>query len=281
MVLNNTNKSILIFDNDPIRRIWSENNEKWYFCIIDIVGILTESVDSGAYWRKLKERLKKEGNESVTKCHSFKLMAKDSKMREFDMADVEVLLRLIQSIPSPKAEPFKLWLAKVGYERLKETIDPEIAVDRARGNWQTLGRSKKWIEQRMRGQETRNKLTDYWNEHGVSKEYEFAKLTNIIHREWSGVTVRTHKKIKDLKNHNLRDNMTEAELIFTALAELSTRKVAEKDKAEYYDENSVAAVKGGRYAGKARVNFEKLTGKKVVSKENFLPPKKEKRKLEK
>jgi hypothetical protein len=274
--IKNNNKTIIVFENEPVRRVWSDKDEKWYFSVVDVIGVLTESVDTNAYWRKLKERLKAEGNESVTKCHGLKMVAKDGKMRLTDMADTETLFRLIQSIPSPKAEPFKLWLAKVGYERLKETVDPEIALNRARENWQALGRSAKWIEQRMRSQETRNKLTDYWADHKISQEEECAKLTNLIHKEWSGVSVKDHKKIKNLKGHNLRDHMTEAELIFTSLAELSTRQVAEKDQAQGYIENATAVIKGGRYTGKAKKDFERLTDKKVVSNENFLPPKKQK-----
>jgi len=276
-------KTIVIFEKDPVRRVWLEKEEKWYFSVVDVVRILTEQANfqiARKYWNKLKERLKKEGSESVSKCHQLKLMAKDGKKYLTDVADVEITLRIIQSIPSPKAESFKLWLARVGYERLKENVDPEISLNRARDNWQSLGRSVKWIEQRMRGQEIRNKLTDYWSDHGVGKEDEFARLTNIIHREWSGISVKKHKVLKSLKGHNLRDNMTEAELIFTSLAELSTRHVAEKDKAEKYAQNAKAAVKGGRYAGKAKKDFEKLTGNKVVSKENFLLPEKNKKKLQ-
>jgi len=272
----NTKKSIAIFENEPVRRIWLEREEKWMFSIIDVIKILTDSLDSSAYWRKLKERLKKEGNESVTKCHGLKLMAKDGKMRIFDMADAENLFRLIQSIPSPKAEPFKLWLARVGYERLKETVDPEIGVNRARENWLMLGRSTKWIEQRMRGQEIRNKLTDYWADHEISEEEEFAALTNIIHKEWSGINVQEHKKLKNLKGHNLRDNMTEAELIFTSLAELSTRHIAEKDLAIGFEENAVSAKKGGGVAGRAKQDFEKLSGQKVISRNNFINPRNKK-----
>jgi len=207
------------------------------------------------------------------------MLAQDKKMRTTDAADVETILRLVQSVPSKKAESFKLWLAKVGFERLKETADPEIAVNRARENWQALGRSGKWIEQRLRGQEIRNKLTDYWADHQVNQEEEFAKLTNIIHKEWSGVSVKQHKQIKNLKGHNLRDHMTESELVFSALAELSTRQVAEKDLASGYQKNATAAHTGGRFAGKARQGFEKLTGNKVVSSDNFLPPQKESKKL--
>jgi len=272
----NQNKSIVIFEQEPVRRIWSDKDEKWYFSIIDVVRILTQSPRPRKYWNALKTKLKQEGSELSQKVGQLKMMSNDGKYYNTDTADVEVILRLIQSIPSPKAEPLKLWLAKVGYERLKETVDPEIAVNRARSNWQALGRSQKWIEQRMRGQEIRNKLTDYWATHEISKQEEFARLTNIIHKEWSGVTIKHHKIIKKLKGHNLRDHMTDAELIFTALAELSTHKVAEKDKAKGYVPNIIAATKGGRLAGRAKKDFEKLTGNKVVSEENFLPANKRK-----
>ena len=267
------NKTLTLFENEPVRRVWSDKDEKWYFSVVDVIRILTQSDNPQIYWRVLKKRLLDEGsNETVTKCNGLKMEAPDGKMRLTDMADVETLFRLIQSIPSPKAEPFKAWLAKVGYERLKETVDPQIALDRARQHWQAMGRSTKWIEQRMRGQEIRNKLTDYWADHAVSEEEEYARLTNIIHEEWSGISVNHHKEVKNLKGHNLRDHMTDAELIFTALAELSTKQVAEKDQAVGYPKNAHAAKKGGRYAGKARKDFEKLTGKPVVSKDNFLPP---------
>jgi len=275
-------KSIVVFENEPVRRAWNEKEEKWYFSVVDVVGVLTGQVDyekSRKYWNKLKERLKLEGNQTVTNCHQLKMLAKDKKMRMTDVADVETILRFVQSVPSKRAEPFKLWLAKVGYERMRETANPELAVNRARGNWQALGHSVKWIEQRLRGQEIRNKLTDYWADNQVSQAEEFAKLTNIIHKEWSGVSVSRHKKIKNLKSHNLRDHMTESELIFTSLAELSTRQVAEKDSAKGYQENATAAHTGGNFAGKARKDFEKLTGRKVVSGDNFLPPKKENKKL--
>lgn len=282
--MEENNKLIVMFGEQPVRRLWSLKEEKWYFSVVDVISVLTESVDSGAYWRKLKERLKIEGNESVTKCHGLKMAAKDGKMRITDVADVEVLLRLIQSIPSPKAEPFKLWLAKVGYERMQETIDPELAVGRARRNWQMMGRSKKWIEQRMLGVETRNKLTDYWADHGIEKKDEYAKLTNVIHQEWSGLSVKGHKNLKNLKNlntQNLRDHMSEAELIFTALAELSTRQIAETERAEGYNPNKIAARKGGRISGNARQQLEKQTGKKVVSRENYLKPGEEVKRIEK
>ncbi len=261
MPKENNQRAIIIFENEPVRRIWSDEDEKWYFSIVDVVRVLTESIDARNYWKVLKSRLKDEGSELVTKCNQLKLESSDGKKYLTDVADTEALLRLIQSIPSPKAEPFKVWLAKVGYERLKEVVDPELAVNRARRHWQELGRSKKWIEERMRGQEIRNKLTDYWSDHEVSEKEEFAILTNIIHQEWSGVSIGDHKKLKSLKGHNLRDNMTEAELLFTSLAELSTRNVAEKDLATGLDENAVAAKTGGGVAGRARKDFEKLTKK--------------------
>ncbi|MCX6290453.1 MAG: Bro-N domain-containing protein [Bacteroidetes bacterium] len=273
--------NIQLFESKKIRSSWNEQEQKWYFSITDIVAILTESIDPLAYWRKLKERLKKEGNETVTNCHGLKMEASDGKMRMTDVADTEQLLRLIQSIPSPKAEPFKQWLAKVGYERIQEISDPEQSLDRARENWHQLGRSEKWIQQRMTGQETRNKLTDYWKQSGVEKRDEFAFLTNIIHQEWTGLTVKKHKDLKGLKTQNLRDHMTEAELIFTALAELSTRQIAETEKAKGLKQNATAGKKGGRIARNARLALEQKTGKPVITSENFLPMAKEKKKMDK
>jgi DNA-damage-inducible protein D len=271
--------AIQLFEDKKVRTIWDDNQEKWYVSIIDVVAILTESIDPNAYWRKLKQRLKEEGNETVTNCHGLKMKAADGKMRMTDVADTEQLLRLIQSIPSPKAEPFKQWLAKTGYERMKEIADPEQSLDRARENWQKLGRSEKWIQQRMTGQETRNKLTDYWKESGVQKNDEFAFLTNIIHTEWAGLSVKQHKNLKGLRTQNLRDHMSEAELIFTALAELSTRQIAETDKAKGVQQNAVAGKKGGKIAKDARLALENKTGKKVITGENFLPPSKQQKKL--
>jgi len=273
--------SIKLFESKKIRSHWDEKQEKWYFSITDIVAILTESIDPLAYWRKLKERLKKEGNETVTNCHALKMTAADGKMRLTDVADTEQLLRLIQSIPSPNAEPFKQWLAKTGYERMQEISDPEQSLDRARENWQKLGRSEKWIQQRMTGHETRNKLTDYWQESGVQRPDEFAFLTNIIHQEWTGLTVKKHKDLKGLKTQNLRDHMSEAELIFTALAELSTRQIAETDEAKGLKQNANAGKKGGRIAKDARLALEEKTGKRVITSENFLPPPAEIKKIDK
>jgi len=267
---------LAIFEEYKIRRMYDEKTETWFFSVVDIIQALTQQPDyqtARKYWNKLKERLKKEGSETVTNCHQLKMVADDGKMRLTDVANPETLLRLIQSVPSPKAEPIKLWLAKVGYERMQEMADPGRSIDRARGNWRKHGRSQKWIQQRMMGQETRNKLTDYWKDHEITKDEEFAILTNIIHQEWSGVTVKEHKNIKGLKTQNLRDHMSEAELIFTALAELSTRQIAESTKASGLPENEVAGKKGGGIAGKARLELEEKTGKRVVSAENYLPPK--------
>ena len=272
--------NIKLFESKQVRSHWDEKEEQWYFSIIDVVEILTNSANPRDYWFKMKIRIKTDdGLELSTICRQLKLKASDGKMRETDVANTQTLLRIIQSIPSPKAEPFKQWLAKVGFERMQEISDPSQSVDRARENWQKLGRSEKWIQQRMTGQETRNKLTDYWKESGVEKADEFAYLTNIIHQEWTGITVKKHKDIKGLKSQNLRDHMSEAELIFTALAELSTRQIAETEIAKGLKKNAEAGKKGGRIAKDARVQLEKQTGKKVVTGENFLPPAKEKRRL--
>ena len=266
-----TKSALAIFEDFKIRRHYDEKTETWYFSIVDVIYALTESKSPLAYWRKLKQRLKAEGNQTVTNCHALKMVAADGKMRLTDVATPEQLLRLIQSIPSPKAEPFKLWLAKVGYERIQETADPSKALDRARQTWKKQGRSKQWIQQRMTGQETRNKLTDYWQAHGVTKSNDFAMLTNVIHQEWSDLSVTQHKKLKGLEHENLREHMSEAELLFTALAELSTRQIAEKDQAEGVQENKAAGRKGGKLAKQARLQFEEATGTKVVTSKSSLP----------
>jgi len=268
--------NLAIFEDYKIRRLYDEETETWFFSVVDIIQVLIQQPDyqtARKYWNKLKERLKKEGSETVTNCHQLKMVADDGKMRLTDAANPETLLRLIQSVPSPKAEPIKLWLAKVGYERMQEMADPARSLDRARENWQKRGRSQKWIQQRMMGQETRNKLTDYWKEHDITKDEEFAILTNIIHQEWADVSVKEHKLLKGLKTQNLRDHMSEAELIFTALAELSTRQIAESTEATGLPENEVAGKKGGGIAKKARLELEEKTGKRIVSGENYLPPK--------
>lgn len=208
--------NIRLFEAKQIRSAWSEEEQKWYFSVIDVIEVLTGTDRPRKYWSDLKSKLFKEGSQLSEKIGQLKMVAEDGKLRDTDVADTEQLLRLIQSIPSPKAEPFKQWLAKVGYERMQEISDPEQSLDRARENWQKLGRSEKWVQQRMSGQETRNKLTDYWKDHGVEKSNEFALLTNIIHQEWTGLSVKEHKDLKNLKSQNLRDHMSEAELIFTA-----------------------------------------------------------------
>jgi len=271
----NKEHALAVFENFKIRRIYDEKSETWYFSVVDIVAALIQQPDYQAarkYWKVLKGRLAKEGSELVTNCYQLKMTAEDGKMRFTDTASPETLLRIIQSVPSPKAEPIKLWLARVGYERIQDMGDPARSLDRAREYWKRYGRSEKWIQQRMMGQETRNKLTDYWQDHEIKGEEEYAILTNIIHQEWSGVSVKTHKDIKGLKTQNLRDHMSEAELIFTALAELSTRQIAESFDATGMTENTEAGKKGGRIVKKARLELEQKTGKSVVTGENFLPP---------
>ena len=264
-----------LFQDKKVRTHWDAEQEKRFFSVIDVIEILTGSSIPKRYWSDLKKKLGKEGSQVYEKIVHLKMKALDGKNYTTDCLDTQDLLRLIQSIPSPKAEPFKQWLAKVGYERMQEITNPEQSLDRARENWQKLGRSEKWIQQRMTGQETRNKLTDYWQDSGVQKSDEFAFLTNIIHQEWTGLTVKNHKDLKGLKSQNLRDHMSEAELIFTALAELSTRQIAEVEEAKGVAENAIAGKKGGSVAKNARKELEEKTGKNVVTGENFLPPKKE------
>ena len=273
-------KSLAVFESYKIRRHYDEATETWYFSVTDVVGALTDSVNPRDYWFKMKVRVKSEdGLELSTICRQLKLESADGKKYATDCANTEGLLRIIQSIPSPKAEPFKQWLAKVGYERLQDMSDPARSLDRAREYWQQLGRSEKWIQQRMTGQETRNKLTDYWKDHEVTKEDEYAILTNLIHQEWSGVSVKKHTAIKGLEAQNLRDHMSEAELIFTALAELSTRQIAESVEATGIIENAEAGKKGGKIAKHARLELEQKTGKPVITTENYLPPVKKAKQL--
>ena len=269
-------EDLTLFENKRIRHIYDEEKEVYYFSVIDIVAILIEKDYQSArkYWNKLAQRLRDEGSEqTVTNCHQLKLQADDGKMRKTDVADIKTVFRIIQSIPSKKAEPIKQWLAKVGQERVQEMADPSKAIDRARETYQKLGRSEKWIQQRMTGQETRNKLTDYWKDHEITEGEEYAILTNIIHQEWSGLSVKEHKDLKGLKSQNLRDHMSEAELIFTALAELSTRQIAEVENATGMEENKKSAKRGGKIAKEAKEKLELETGKKVVTDSNFLPHK--------
>lgn len=273
-------KNIQLFESTRVRSHWDAELEKWYFSVVDVVQVLTDSVNPTDYLKKLRKRDAELGSYLGTNCPQVAMPSESGVMRKTLAADVQTLLRLIQSIPSPKAEPFKQWLARVGYERMQEIADPAQSLDRARENWQKLGRSDKWIQQRMTGQETRNKLTDYWKESGVEKADEFALLTNIIHQEWTGLSVKEHKALKTLKTQNLRDHMSEAELIFTALAELSTRQIAETEQAQGLQENAKAGKEGGRVAKRAKDDLEKRTGQKVVTGSNFLPPVAEKKKLD-
>ncbi len=256
-----------------IRRHFDTAKQKWFFSVIDIIAALTEQSDykkAKSYWTTLKQRLKTEGSQLVTNCDQLKMKAQDEKMRLTDVTDLENILRLIQSIPSKKAEPIKLWLAKVGNERIAEIADPEQSINRARQNWQKHGRSQKWIQQRMMDQETRHKLTDYWKKSGVKEGQEYATLTNIIHEEWSDLSISEHKNLKNLDTQNLRDHMSEAELIFTALAELSTRQIAENIEAQGFKENKAPAKAGGNIAKNARTELENKTGRSVITEQNFL-----------
>jgi hypothetical protein len=270
--LSMTDHEIQLFESIHVRSHWDEAQEKWYFSVVDVVRVLTDSTNPTDYLKKLRKRDAELGSYLGTNCPQVAMPSASGVMRRTLAADVPTLLRLIQSIPSHKAEPFKQWLAKVGYERMQEIADPAQSLDRARENWQKMGRSDKWIQQRMTGQETRNKLTDYWQTHGVQGSDQFALLTNLIHQEWAGVSVKEHKALKTLKTQNLRDHMSEAELIFTALAELSTRQIAQKEQAQGLSENAKAGVAGGRVARRAKEDLEQLTSQKVVTGSNFLPP---------
>jgi hypothetical protein len=268
------NSTITLFESKSIRRHYDAKAEIWYFSMVDIVEALTDSTNATDYLKKLRKRDTELGIYLGTNCPQVEMLTSTGKKRKILAGSVQHILRLVQSIPSAKAEPFKAWLARVGYERMQEIADPAQGLDRARENWQRLGRSEKWIQQRMTGQETRNKLTDYWKENGVDKSEEFALLTNIIHQEWTGLSVRAHKELKTLKSQNLRDHMSEAELIFTALAELSTRQIAETEEAHGLVENAKAGKVGGTIARNARLALEEKTGKNVVTDEHFLPIKK-------
>lgn len=261
--------SIILFNQKKVRRHWDEEKELWYFSIIDVIEILTESNNPQVYWRVFKKRLLDEGsNETVTKCNGLKMIAPDGKIRLTDVADTETLLRLIQSIPSPKAEPFKLWLAKVGYERIEETEDPELAFDRAMKIYLQKGYSKEWINQRIKSIEVRKELTDEWDRCGVKDNKEYAILTNEITKAWTDMDVRDYKKLKNLKKENLRDNMTNLELVLNMLAEASTNEISKEKNPKNLEENKVVARKGGTAAKKAREEIERHTGKKVISPKN-------------
>jgi len=262
--------SLAIFETHKIRRHFDEKTETWYFSVVDIVAALTDSPNPTDYLKKARKRDPELGSYLGTYCPQIEMATVSGKKRKTLAGNVENIFRIIQSVPSKKAEPIKLWLARVGYERMREMADPEQALNRSREYWRKQGRSEKWIQQRMTGQETRNKLTDYWSEHGVEQGGEFAILTNIIHEEWSDLSVKEHKKLKGLKTQNLRDHMSEEELIFTALAELSTRRIAETDETRGLEENKIPAKKGGRIARDARKALEARTGKSVVTGNNYL-----------
>jgi hypothetical protein len=245
--------AIVIFANQEIRRHWDDEKELWYFSVSDVIAVLTKSVDPVAYWRKLKQRLLEEGgNETVTKCHGLKMIAPDGKMRLTDVADTEVMLRLVQSIPSPNAEPFKLWLARVGYERLEETADPELAIERALKTYLQKGYSSEWINQRLKSIEIRKALTDEWETRGIKEGLEFAILTNEITQAWTGMTTKEYKQYKNLKKENLRDNMTNLELVLNMLAETATTEISENREPVGLEENKIVAREGGDVAGNAR-----------------------------
>lgn len=257
--------AVKLFGSRKVRTLWVEENQKWYFAIVDVVGILTESIDPAAYWRKLKERLKAEGNETVTNCHALKMPASDGKMRLTDVADDQQLLRLIQSVPSPKAEPFKQWLAQVGSERLDENDNPELSIERAILNYQKLGYSQKWILERLKSIEVRKELTEEWEKRGMKRGLQFALLTDEILKGWSGFSTVEYKKLKDLKTENLRDHMTNLELVLNMLAEATTAEISRQKKPKSYTENEQVAREGGTIAGNTRKAIEAKTGKKIVS----------------
>lgn len=259
------------FEKSTIRTAWNEQEEEWYFSIVDVVGVLTETTDyltARKYWNKLKQRLKAEGFQLVTNCHQLKMLSADGKMRLTDVANTEQLLRIIQSVPSKKAEPFKQWLAEVGRERIEETIDPELTIDRALETYAKKGYSKEWINQRLQSIQVRKELTDEWENKGVKKGIEFAILTDEITKAWSGMTTRRYKSLKGLKKENLRDNMTTTEIILNMLAETATKEISKQENPTSFDENKKIAQRGGKIAGNARMELEKEIGKSVISDKN-------------
>ena len=259
-----------IFNNDTIRTVWDKTQEKYYISVVDIVGLLTESKDQQSYWRKLKQRLKEEGNESVTNCHGLKLKAKDGKYRMTDVVDIEGMFRIIESIPSPNAEPMKLWLARLGKEKIDEVFDPSITVQRAIDTYRAKGYDEDWIIKRIKGIQDRKKLTDVWNNNGVTEEVEYAILTNEIYKEWSGFTAKQYKQHKGLRKESLRDNMTDIEVALADLGEIATRELAKKHRPLGLEQNKKVAKMGGHTAKVARDELEKNLGENVVSKDNAL-----------
>ncbi len=263
-------EQLAIFAGNTIRRHWDEGQEKWFFSVVDVIGALSRSVDPTAYWRKLKERLKKEGSQTVTKCHGLKMVSVDGKLRLTDVADTESMFRIIQSIPSPNAEPFKLWLARVGYERVEEVADPELAIQRAMATYLKKGYSKEWVDLRLKSIEIRKDLTNEWSDRGIKTNQEFGILTDDITFAWAGLKTKNYKQHKELKKENLRDHMTNLELVLTMLAEVSTTEISKKDQPQTFVENRHVAKKGGGVAGVARKQLEKRLGRSVVSKDNYL-----------
>ena len=261
---------IKLFEGNQIRSIWDNEREEWYFSIVDIVGVLTESENPRKYWSVLKTRLKKEGNELATICSQLKMKATDGKMRSTDVADMQGVFRIIQSVPSPKAEPFKMWLAEVGKERIDEIIDPELTIDRALATYLQKGYTREWINQRLQAIQVRKELTDAWQDHGVKVGREYAILTNEITKAWSGMTTRQYKDYKGLKKQNLRDNMTTTELILNMLAETATKDIANATHPQGLEENKKVAKDGGSIAGNARREIEMKTGKSVITSKNAI-----------
>lgn len=259
---------IKLYENKEIRSVWDEQKEEWYFSVVDVVAVLTESKDPQVYWRVLKKRLKDEGNETVTNCNALKMKAADGKMRLTDVADMQGIFRIIQSIPSPKAEPFKLWLAEVGKERIDEIIDPELTIDRALETYLKKGYSREWINQRLQAIQVRKELTDAWDDHGIEKGIEYAILTDEITKAWSGMTTRGYKNLKGLKKENLRDNMTTLEIVLNMLAEATTTELTKTTNPQGLEENKKVAKEGGSVAGNARKEIEQKTGKPVITSKN-------------
>lgn len=262
------NNKIQLFEDKRIRTAWDSEKEEWYFSVIDVVAVLTESTNPTAYWRKLKQRLKEDGNETVTNCHGLKMIAPDGKRRMTDVANTEQLLRIIQSIPSRRAEPFKMWLAQIGRERIEETIDPELTIDRALDTYQKKGYSKEWINQRLQAIQVRKELTDEWDRRGIQKGMEYAILTDEISRAWSGMSTRQYKQLKGLKKENLRDNMSTLELVLNMLAEATTTEISKQKEPETFSENIAVARAGGEAAGEARKAVEARTGVPVITEKN-------------
>ena len=258
-------ETLKLFEERKVRTVWDDEKEKWYFSIVDVVSVLTDSVDATAYWRKLKQRLKEEGNETVTNCHGLKMKATDGKMRLTDVADTEQLLRIIQSIPSPKAEPFKQWMAHVASERLDQMQDPELSIEQAMMDYKRLGYSDNWINQRLKSIEIRKDLTDQWKLHNVEEGVQYATLTDIIYQQWTGKSAKEYKQFKGLKKENLRDNMTNEELVLNMLAELSTTSITKAKNPQTLGENMQCAADGGDMARVAREQLEQKTGREVVT----------------